>query len=115
MSSITRPGSTVMGKKWRDCIVTYIDLPGIKDNAKSGESSRLMRRLHRVVFKELKIGFPSIAYAYIWNDSVLLLSYVQQTNRSFEVALRDVELLKRKIDSVRMGYAIAVKGKAFDR
>jgi len=104
-----------VSKKWRDCIVTYIDMAGVKDRIKPGAASRLMRRLHGVVFKELRIGFPTIEYAYVWNDSVLLLSYVQQTDQSFEAALRDTELLKRKIDTVGRSFAIAVKGRAFAR
>jgi hypothetical protein len=73
-----------------------------------------MRRLHKVASNELRKGFPSIAYAYVWNDSVLLLSYVeQQKDGSFERAMRDADKLKRKIDTVGKSYAIAIKGRAF--
>lgn len=103
-----------MGREWRDCIVTMIDLVGIKKSAQLGTTgSSLMRRLHNLVVQELKIGLPSVAHAYTWNDSVLLLSYLDTENSSFEAALRDADKLKMRIDCLRPSYAIAVKGQTF--
>jgi hypothetical protein len=100
-----------MGQDWRDCIVTMIDIVGVKERAQDGASA-LMRQLHTLVAQEM--GFlQSVAHAYVWNDSVLLLSYVNETDASFESAIRDAEQLKRQIDALGASYAIAVKGRAF--
>ena len=63
--------------------------------------------------------FRSVARAYTWNDSVLLLAYVGDNACEYERALRDAAAFKREIDAVgqRHGvgksYAVAVKGQAF--
>ena len=101
-----------MGAEWRDCIVTVLDLTGIKARAGTGEGSSLMRRLQALVQQEAP-ALRSVAHAYAWNDSVLLLSYVTKHNKSFEAAVRDAERLKRKVDAIRKSYAVAVKGRTF--
>ena len=101
-----------MGKEYRDCIVTLIDLIGVEKLAQSGEASKLMREFHKLVTQE-KGNLSAIDHAYVWNDSALLLSYVDDHNASYEAAMRDANKLKRRVDTVRNSYAIAVKGQAF--
>lgn len=101
-----------MGKEYRDCIVTLIDLIRVEELARSGEASKLMRDFHRLVTQE-KYYLSAIDRAYVWNDSVLLLSYVDEHNASYDAAMRDADKLKRRVDTVRNSYAIAVKGRAF--
>lgn len=101
-----------MGEEWRDCVVTLIDLVGVKALAKSGEASKLMREFHRLVTDE-KSAIPAIENAYLFNDSALLLSYVDGGSASFESAIRDAYKLKRRVDKLTNSYAIAVKGQAF--
>src|ERR1035437_4272348 len=103
-----------MGQEWRDCIVTLIDMAGVKKRAKGGLASKLMREFHRLVMREIGT-LQSVAHAYAWNDSVILLSYVDNLDSSFESAIRDAEKLKRQIDKDdhEFSYAIAVKGQAF--
>jgi hypothetical protein len=76
-----------MGAKWRDCIVTMIDLCGTTSLAHTGRASTVMRRLHALVIKEIG-SLRAIDRAYTWNDSVLLLSYVDRTHASFEAGSR---------------------------
>jgi hypothetical protein len=103
-----------VGSDWRDCIITLIDLVDAKEDAAEGVASVRMRELHRLVTQELGGGaLGSVAHAYVWNDSVLALSYVDQTIQSYETALRDVRRLKGRIDQLRPSYAIAVKGQPF--
>lgn len=103
-----------MGAEWRDCIVTMIDLPGVKRPAKKPSAgSDLMRRFHTLVVTELSEHFLSVAHAYTWNDSVLLLSYVNGDKASFVAAMRDAERLKRRVDQLQKSYAVAVKGRTF--
>jgi hypothetical protein len=43
-----------MGLNWRDCIITVIDLAGVKKLASSnGAASRLMRQLHRLAARTI--------------------------------------------------------------
>jgi hypothetical protein len=77
-----------MGATWRDCIVSLYDLPGVKKLApKSGGGSSLMRRLHRVAVKTVP-DLTAVAHAYVWNDSVLLLAFVELTARRSRTRLR---------------------------
>ena len=80
-----------------------------------------MRDLHQVVAQAMndKSRFPSVDRAYTWNDSVLLLAYVDRGEWQYEHALRDAAELKPEIDAVgerycvEKSYAVAVKGQAF--
>ena len=99
-----------MGAEWRDCIVTMIDMAGVRDRA-GEDASTLMRRFHALVIEEAP-SLTTIAHTYVWNDSALLLSYVDGDD-TFEPAIRDAEKLKRRIDGLANSYAIAIKGKAF--
>ena len=47
-----------MGKDWQDCIITLIDLVGVKNVTQSGMGSSVMRKLHAAVGKELRAGRP---------------------------------------------------------
>jgi hypothetical protein len=100
---------------WRDCIVILMDLIGVKRQALKGDSraSSLMRRFHQVVCHEMRTGLRSLDHAYVWNDAVLLLAYVDDHSQRLRESLRDAALLKRKVDGVKRSYAIAVMGQAF--
>ena len=103
-----------MGADWRDCIVTYIDLVDAKEGAALGVATERMRRLHALV-GELLVGplLPSAAHVYVWNDAVLVLSFVDESSSSYRAAVRDVCTLKARIDSLHPSFAIVVKGQAF--
>ena len=115
-----------MGEGWTDCIVTFFDLAGVKKYAPSGTGSKLMQCLHDVVGRKMtEDGFETVAKAYVWNDSVLLLAHVDANGNRHERILRDADTLKREIDreidilkrEIRIGkaaksFAVAVKGLA---
>jgi hypothetical protein len=102
-----------MGSEWRDCIVVVFDLNAIKQKAKQrGVGVELMRRLHQVVSDAAGQGLRSISHAYAWNDSALLLAFVDGVQQ-YESVLRDADVLKRAIDAIGTSYAVAVKGQAF--
>jgi hypothetical protein len=100
---------------WKDCIVILIDLIGVKDLAREGDSqaSSLMRRFHEMVHQEMQTGLSSLNHAYVWNDATLLLAYVDGDSRTFEKIIADTSRLKQKVDTIKPYYAIAVKGQAF--
>lgn len=101
--------------EWRDCVVIYIDLVGLRKRASGAKSkgSSLMRAFHALVANEMKSGLLSLDHAYVWNDSVLLLGYVDGSSGAYQACLRDAETLKRKVDQRVKSYAIAVKGQTF--
>jgi hypothetical protein len=99
-----------MGHDWRDCIVTLFDLPGVKKLAsQGGAGSSLMRQLHSLAVSEVPT-LSGVVHAYVWNDSVLLLSFVDKSIGSYNAAMRDADRFKRRIDKLRKSYAVAVKG-----
>lgn len=110
-----------MGSDWKDCITIIFDLPETRDRAFAGQGSSIMRDLHQVVAQAMvnTSRFLSVHRAYAWNDSVLLLAYVDRGEWQYEPALRDAAELKPEIDAVggryRVGksYAVAVKGQVF--
>jgi hypothetical protein len=107
---------------WPDCVVVFIDIPDLKKKAARPDSSgsQLMRAFHKVVAQAVVPGsLPSLDHVYAWNDSALLLAYVDGTRLADEKCLRDAHRLKLKIDdwmrtwSKKRSYAIAVKGQTF--
>ena len=103
---------------WRDCIVVYIDLQGTKNLAQKGnsEATGIMRAFHRKVVDERpKSYLSSIEQVYLWNDSALLLGYVDTHVQAYEQIIRAADSLKREVDEISMSYAVSVKGQAFPR
>lgn len=100
--------------QWRNCVVTLIDVIGIKELTLDGTSraTDLMRKLHRITEARMNHGMSAHAHAYLWNDSVLLLGYLDRTTES--TLLREANSLKETIEQeVNKCYAISVKGQAF--
>ena len=64
-----------MGKEWRDCIVILIDLIDVRKLSQSGKASEIMHSFHELIAQHM-LSLASISNAYAWNDSVLLLSYL---------------------------------------
>jgi hypothetical protein len=101
-----------MGSEWRDCIVVLIDLIDVKKSSQSGIASQIMLRFHDIVARNIT-SLASIAHAYAWNDSVLVLAYVDQSNASFEVAMRDADKLKRRSTSSRRATPLRLRARLF--
>lgn len=101
--------------EWSDCIVVLMDLIGLKKRALDGDSaaSALMRSFHALVRQEMAGGLGALDHAYVWNDSVLLLAYVDDRPETYATAIHAADNLKRKVDATAASYAIAVKGRAF--
>lgn len=103
--------------EWKNSIVTYVDLIGIKAAAVEPDSraTDVMRRMHSLVAGRMSHGMPNHDHCYIWNDSVLLLSYLDSAYRNADETgiLKEVDSLKKEIDALCESYAIAVKGQIF--
>lgn len=100
---------------WSDCIVVLMDLIGVKKRALEGDSvaSALMRSFHELVRREMAGCLRALDHAYVWNDSVLLLAYVDDRPQAYAKAIQAADDLKRKVDGTAPSYAIGVKGRAF--
>jgi hypothetical protein len=104
-----------MSEDWPDCIVTLIDVIGIKSAAKRGsKASGQMRNLHSLAQTSMNLGMPKHAHSYCWNDSVLLLAFWNGEPADGRGILSEASALKRRIDeTIGQSYAISVKGRAF--
>lgn len=102
---------------WISSILTYIDLIGIKDAASSGNSrgTDLMRRMHSLVHGRMSHGMNNHDHCYVWNDSILLLAYLDNPYRNSDEndILKEADQLKKDIDQICPSYAISVKGQVF--
>lgn len=74
-----------------------------------------MIEMHNCAVEKINLGLPLHSHGYIWNDSVLLLSYMMEPNWSkitFFAELDDFRsFLEQRCDA--SVYAISVKGIAF--
>ena len=100
---------------WRHCIVSLIDVIDLKSLASRGDgkASAMMREMHNVAYGYATHVMKEHAHAYLWNDSALLLAYVDQDLHQAQRVLIEVDELKKRIDAISQSYAISVKGKAF--
>jgi len=100
---------------WRDCIIVLMDLIGIKRRALMGDrrASKLMRAFHQLVRNEIDSGCRPVDQAYVWNDSVILLAYLDRRKGRYEKIMQAIDALKRKVDLLAPSYAIAVEGQTF--
>ena len=101
-------------KTWSNCIVTFIDLIGISSllERNSREGIALLRRMHNKVFDE-KATLSAHEEVCFWNDSVLLLGYVDNSSSTYLKIMNEVSELKRKIDTIKKSFAICMKGQVF--
>lgn len=102
---------------WKSCVLTYIDLIGTKDFAAEPDSraTDIMRRMHSMVHQEVTHHMPNHDHCYIWNDSLLLLSYLDTPYRNTNIGaiIREADDLKKKIDKLCKSFAISVRGQVF--
>lgn len=103
--------------EWKNSIITYIDLIGIKSTAEkyNSKASDVMRSMHHLVEKVMNTEMSNHDHCYIWNDSILLLSILESEyiNRNVNDVMKEADRLKKKIDIICPSYAISVKGQIF--
>ncbi|WP_199542027.1 hypothetical protein [Paraburkholderia kururiensis] len=100
---------------WPPCIVTAFDLVGTRNLAASGKGSSAMVTMQGRAVAKINHGLPLHSHGYIWNDSVLLLSYMTEQNwsrRGFFAELDDFRSFLQRACGASI-YAISVKGLAF--
>ena len=101
-------------KEFSHCIVTLIDLIGVRRLLKLGGpmAVKKMRHMHRTINQNVGC-FGSNTELVFWNDSVLIHSIVEQSAESYESSMLPIIKLKASIDALHSSYAISVKGKSF--
>ena len=99
---------------WPPCIVTAFDLVGTRSAAPSGQASSAMIQMHRLAVEKINAGLPNHSYGYVWNDSVLLLSYIDKPAAQRRTVLNELSEFKHALDTqCGKAYAISVMGLAF--
>ena len=99
---------------YKECIVSYIDLIDLKKTINNpNHAVEIMGQVHQTVYSQISNDMPLHSYAYSWNDSVLLLAYINNRSSDFNGIIKEVVDLKRKIDQVRSCYTICMKGLVF--
>lgn len=100
---------------WPPCIVTVFDLVGTKSLAATGRGSAQMIEMRSFAVAKINAGLPMHSHGYVWNDSVLLLSYETKPAATRIRLLAELSEFKSGLEQ-RCGvrtYAISVKGRAF--
>jgi len=100
---------------WPPCIVTVLDIAGIKSNAFTGKGSEIMLRVHGYAVDKINHGLPLHRNGYVWNDSILLLTYNTETALIRRTVLEELDDFKSSLE-LACGvstYAISVMGRAF--
>ena len=100
---------------WPPCIVTAFDLAGTRTLAASGKGSSAMIEMHNRAVTKINHGLPLHSHGYIWNDSVLLMSYMTEPNWSKSEFVAELDDFRSYLEQ-QCGasiYAISVKGMAF--
>lgn len=99
---------------FRDCIVSLIDLNNIGAllAAEKGRGVRVMRDLHELVANHSPT-LKSHEEVCFWQDSALLLAFVDASEHSYERVMSDVVRLKTEIDALHRCHAVCVKGQSF--
>lgn len=100
---------------WPPCIVTVFDAIGIKELAASGTGSEKMIELHKAAVEKINNGLPHHSHGYVWNDSVLLLSYETEPASTRQKLLAELNEFKSylELECKTPMYAISVMGLAF--
>lgn len=100
---------------WPPCIVTVFDLAGTKALAPSGRGSLKMIEMRAFAVEKINSSLPMHSHGYVWNDSVLLLSYETEPASKRGQLLAELDEFKTSLENHcgARTYAIAVKGLAF--
>lgn len=103
----------------RRCVLTFLDLIGMRDLIANDrhQASAAMERLDGVCYGRCLDQLKHHDHLYAWNDSVLLLSYLEPLPqpRALGDVLREVSDIKEAIDAAcgMPSYAIVMKGMTF--
>lgn len=106
-----------MIEAWQPCIISMFDLVGIRSKASSGEASKMMLKMHKFAAYKINYELPNHNVGYVWNDSVLLLTFSANSASERKKVLLELSQFKKELDLFLNAktYVISVKGQAFPR
>ena len=112
-----QPNSADERGEWPPCIVTVFDLVGTNSNAPNGVATQLMLKMRKFAVDKIKAGLPNHGHGYVWNDSILLLSYITSPSQSRRSVLMELSGFKEALEQHCgvQSYAISVQGLAFPK
>lgn len=104
-----------MDEEWKKCILSYIDIIGVKAHAKDSRGSSIMRRLQCCVTDGFEKHLLRHDHAYVWNDSVLVIAFFKNERGEKMRLLREVNGFKRHLDKTldMPSFAVVVEGMIF--
>ena len=114
-----RHSSNVGSKKMEfctnHCIVTFMDLIDVKKliSLNSPNAVQIMQEFHQTVYGQVNETMKKHEHAYAWNDSVLLVAYIDENYSGLLDIMKELDNLKKRIDEKSKCYAISVKGMTF--
>lgn len=102
-------------EEWPPCIITAFDLVGTRSLASTGCGSSKMIEMHRRAVAKINNGLPLHSHGYVWNDSILLLSYETKPAHKRTELLAELDDFKAELEAQCAAklYAISVMGLAF--
>lgn len=103
--------------EWPRCIITVFDLVGTSGNAPNGVATQLMLKMRKFAVDKINAGLPNHSHGYVWNDSILLLSYITSPDQSRRSVLMELSEFKQTLEQHCgvQSYAISVQGLAFPK
>lgn len=104
-----------MKEEWKKCILSYIDIIGVKALAKDSRGSSIMRSLQCCVTDGFEKHLLRHDHAYVWNDSVLVIAFLKNEPGEKMRLLREVNDFKRHLDKTldMRSFAVVVEGRIF--
>jgi len=113
-------------QKMRDCIVTVLDLPDIKELSGkqmqngSTPATKFMTAMRGFAESEMANMIQEHEQAYVWTDSILLLAFLDSPSKTCESVLKEADCIKLRLDKKlktsgyhKRTFATAVKGQTF--
>lgn len=102
-------------QKWSSCIITAFDVIGTQGKAPSGLASKKLIEIHKFAVEIINSDLPNHSHGYVWNDSILLLSYLAKPSSARSLVLQELSRFKQTLEAqCAVGtYAISVMGLAF--
>lgn len=79
----------------------------------SPNAVQIMQCFHQTVYGQVNEIMKKHEHAYTWNDSVLLVAYIDENYSGLLDIMKELDNLKKRIDEKSKCYAISVKGMTF--
>ena len=102
----------MFGEASSPCIVSYIDIIGIKEKLleEKSDSISIMKNVHQIVYGLSSTGMDNHDHVYSWNDSILLLATIKNDRDNRKNIINEIIQIRQRIAQISPCYIICVKG-----